>query len=243
VRQYFPAFPPERVHSVGHHLAHAASAAYTSGWDECLVVVSDAMGEVESLSVYHFSEGHFKKLREMPASDSIGILYSIVTLHLGFDFNSDEYKIMGLAPYGQAERFRQFFEKTVELRPDGLIRIPILRLNRSRDERENYLATRAYLDDHLIRRRAPDEEMTADCRQVAAALQECLDRVVLIFPFLLIRVVQVVLLFLERLRLRNLSGRWLLARGQQFLQRSTRFVCVLHQSVRENCPRVPDHAR
>jgi carbamoyltransferase len=179
VRQYFPAFPPERVHSVGHHLAHAASAAYTSGWDECLVVVSDAMGEVESLSVYHFSEGHFKKLREMPASDSIGILYSIVTLHLGFDFNSDEYKIMGLAPYGQAERFRQFFEKTVELRPDGLIRIPILRLNRSREERENYLATRAYLDDHLIRRRAPDEEMTADCSQVAAALQECLDRVVL----------------------------------------------------------------
>ena len=135
LRRYFPAFPPERVHSVGHHLAHAASAAYTSGWDECLVVVNHAMGEVQSLTVYHFSEGHFKKLREISASDSIGILYSLVTLHLGFDFNSDEYKIMGLAPYGQAERFRQFFEKIVELRPDGSIRIPILRLNRSREER------------------------------------------------------------------------------------------------------------
>ncbi|MGC2737864.1 MAG: carbamoyltransferase C-terminal domain-containing protein [Candidatus Acidiferrales bacterium] len=179
LRRYFPTFPPERVHSVGHHLAHAASAAYTSGWDECLVVVNDAMGEVQSLTVYHFSEGHFKKLREISASDSIGILYSLVTLHLGFDFNSDEYKIMGLAPYGQAERFRQFFEKIVELRPDGSIRIPILRLNRSREERENYLATRAYFDDHLICRRAPDEEITADCRDVAAALQECLDRVIL----------------------------------------------------------------
>jgi len=40
-----------------------------------------------------------------------------LTLHLGFDFNSDEYKIMGLAPYGDPERFRAFFEKTVELRP------------------------------------------------------------------------------------------------------------------------------
>jgi carbamoyltransferase len=179
LRRYLPTFSPERVHSVGHHLAHAASAAYTSGWDECLVVVNDAMGEVQSLTVYHFSEGHFKKLREIPASDSIGILYSIVTLHLGFDFNSDEYKIMGLAPYGQAERFRPFFEKIVELRPDGSIRIPILRLNRSREERENYVATRAYFDDHLIRRRAPDEEITADCRDVAAALQECLDRVIL----------------------------------------------------------------
>src|SRR5580693_1840508 len=179
LRRHFPAFPPERVYSVGHHLAHAASAAYTSGWDECLVVVNDAMGEVQSLSVYHFSEGHFKKLRELPANDSIGILYSLVTLHLGFDFNSDEYKIMGLAPYGDPERFRAFFEKTVELRPDGSIRIPILRLNRSREERENYLATRAHLDEQLVPRRAPDAEITQEHKDVAAALQECLDRVVL----------------------------------------------------------------
>jgi hypothetical protein len=95
--------------SVGHHLAHAASAAYTSGWDECLVVVNDAMGEVESLSVYDFHDGQMEKIRTVGANDSIGILYSLVTLHLGFDFNSDEYKIMGLAPYGNPARFRAFF--------------------------------------------------------------------------------------------------------------------------------------
>ena len=138
--------------AVGHHLAHAASAAYTSGWDECLVVVNDAMGEVESLSVYDFRDGELHRIREVGANDSIGILYSLVTLHLGFDFNSDEYKIMGLAPYGDAARFRAFFEQVVELRPDGSIRIPILRLNRSREERENYAATRAFLEEHLIPR-------------------------------------------------------------------------------------------
>lgn len=179
VNRHLPGFPNERVHHVGHHLAHAASAAFTSGWDECLVVVNDAMGEVQSLTVYHFRDGELEKIREISANDSFGILYSLVTLHLGFDFNSDEYKIMGLAPYGDPARYRSFFEKNVELRPDGTIRIPILRLNRSREERENYLATRAYLDEHLIPRRAPDAEITPAHNDVAAALQEFLDRVVL----------------------------------------------------------------
>ncbi len=179
VHRSFPNFQAEKIQPVGHHLAHAASAAFTSGWDECLVVVNDAMGEVQSLTVFQFRGGEFKRLREIPANDSIGILYSLVTLHLGFDFNSDEYKIMGLAPYGDPERFRAFFEKRVELRPDGSIRIPILRLNRSREERENYVATRAHLDEYLVARRAPDAEITHEHEDVAAALQECLDRVVL----------------------------------------------------------------
>jgi carbamoyltransferase len=179
VHRCFPDFGAEKIQPVAHHLAHAASAAFTSGWNECMVVVNDAMGEVQSLTVFQFRDGDFAKIREIPGTDSIGILYSLVTLHLGFDFNSDEYKIMGLAPYGDPERFRAFFERAAELRPDGSIRIPILRLNRSREERENYLATRAYLDEHLVARRAPDAEITQEHKDVAAALQECLDRVVL----------------------------------------------------------------
>ena len=155
IQRHFPNFPEDRIHQVNHHLAHASSAAFTSGWKDCLVVVNDAMGEVQSLTVYQYGDGNLKKLREIPASDSIGILYSLVTLHLGFDFNSDEYKIMGLAPYGDPARYRGFFESAVELRDSGEIRIPILRLNRSREERENYLTTRRYLDEHLIARRAP----------------------------------------------------------------------------------------
>ncbi|MFP5250081.1 MAG: carbamoyltransferase N-terminal domain-containing protein, partial [Acidobacteriota bacterium] len=108
VARDLPGFPLEKVHQVGHHLAHAASAAFTSGWDECLVMVNDAMGETESLSVYDFHDGQLERLRTIGANDSIGVLYSLVTLHLGFDFNSDEYKIMGLAPYGDAARFRGF---------------------------------------------------------------------------------------------------------------------------------------
>jgi len=82
IRRDLRDFPVEKVHSVGHHLAHAASAAFTSGWDECLVVVNDAMGEIQSLTVYRAKSGKLAKLAEISASDSIGILYSLVTLHL-----------------------------------------------------------------------------------------------------------------------------------------------------------------
>jgi carbamoyltransferase len=177
VKHHLDGYPPDRVRHVNHHLAHAASAYFCSGWDECLVVVIDGMGEVQSGSVYHARNGKLEKICEISALDSIGVLYSVVTLHLGFDFNADEYKIMGLAPYGDAARYRGFFEQAVELREDGTIRIPVLRLNRTRDEHENYLATRKFLEENLVQPRHPEAQITDDHRDVAAALQECLDRV------------------------------------------------------------------
>ena len=179
VKRAFPSFPPDRVYNVNHHLAHAASAYWTSGWNNCLTVIIDAMGEVQSVTVYDANTGQLQKLREVSANDSIGILYSLVTLHLGFDFNADEYKIMGLAPYGNPERFRHFFDEVVELRPNGSIRIPILHSNRSREERENYLVTRNYLSVNLIPERRPDDAVTDEHRDVAAALQQCLNRAIL----------------------------------------------------------------
>jgi carbamoyltransferase len=177
VNRDMPGFPEERVHHVNHHLSHAASAYFTSGWDECLVVVVDGMGETQSVSIYHARDGRLDKIREISAQDSIGVLYSLVTLHLGFDFNSDEYKVMGLAPYGDPCRFRPFFEQAVQLFPDGSIRIPILRWNRTREERENYTATRKYLREKLTLERKPEDDIQDEHRDVAAALQECLDRV------------------------------------------------------------------
>jgi carbamoyltransferase len=179
VHRDFPGFPAERVHSVKHHLAHAASAYYTSGWDECLVIVVDAMGEAQSASVYRGRDGQLERLFEISALNSIGILYSLVTLHLGFDFNADEYKIMGLAPYGDPSRFRPHFEQMVQLCENGAIHIPSLRINRLRDERENYASTRRFLQEHLVPARRPDEEIQDCHRDVAAALQECMDKVML----------------------------------------------------------------
>jgi carbamoyltransferase len=176
VRRDCPGFPDDRVHPVMHHLAHAASAYFTSGWDECLVIVADGMGEAHAISVYRGHDGTLDVVARMSANDSIGILYSLVTLHLGFDFNADEYKIMGLAPYGDPDRFRPFFDAHVKLSDRGTIRIPILRLNRERADRETYAATRRFLEEQLVKARRPDEDITDVHRDVAAALQACLDR-------------------------------------------------------------------
>lgn len=179
IARHLDGFPSDLVFHVNHHLAHAASAYFCSGWEECLVVVVDGMGEVQSATVYHAHGGKLKKVCEIPQRDSIGILYSLVTLHLGFDFNADEYKIMGLAPYGNPRNYLPFFEQAVQLRDDGSIQIPLLRLNRSREERENYMATRRYLESNLVKPRHPNDEITEQHRDIAAALQECLDRVIL----------------------------------------------------------------
>jgi carbamoyltransferase len=177
VRRDLPGYSVANVHNVSNQLAQAASAAYTSGWDECLIVVNQAMGEVESLSVYSFQDGKFNKIHGLAISDSIGLLCSLVTLHLGFEFNSDEYKIMGLAPYGDPARFRGFFEGAVQLRPGGFIRIPMLHGNC--EERENYTATRAWLGQRLLPARAPDEPIQSIHQDVAAAMQERVERAVL----------------------------------------------------------------
>ena len=179
VRAALPEVPAHRIQHVDHHLAHAASAYLTSGWDECLVIVVDGMGEAHGATIYRAAEGRLDPLQRISAADSIGILYSVVTLHLGFDFNSDEYKVMGLAPYGDPERFRPFFDETIELREDGGWTIPLLRLNQTREERENHVAARRHLAAHLIAPRAVDAEITADHEDVAAALQACLDRAIL----------------------------------------------------------------
>ncbi len=179
VADFLPSLPLERVRHVDHHLAHAASAYFTSDWDECLVLVIDGMGEAHSATVYHAREGELEPLHRISAGNSLGIFYSVLTLHLGFEFNSDEYKIMGLAPYGDPERFRPFFDAAVQLSEDGGWKIPALGLNRARDERENLTATRRYLAEKLIAPREPESEITGEHRDVAAALQACLDRAIL----------------------------------------------------------------
>jgi len=176
VQEHLPGFPEDRVHHVDHHLSHAASAYYTSGWDDCAVLVMDGMGEVDSVSGYRGRDGKLFPLFRVHARDSIGILYSLITFHLGFDFNADEYKIMGLAPYGDPERFREFFKREVILGPGASIRIPMLSRFFNASDLETYSPVRRYLNENLIPQRRPEDEITQVHCDVAAALQQCLDR-------------------------------------------------------------------
>ena len=86
-----------------HHFSHAASAFYTSPFQEACVICIDGVGEWATLTIYEFESDKYRLIKQMNFPDSIGILYSAFTYFCGFKINSGEYKLMGLAPYGKLE--------------------------------------------------------------------------------------------------------------------------------------------
>ena len=112
-----------------HHLSHAALAYSTSPFERCAVLVVDAVGEDATTSIYKASPEGYELLESFGFPHSLGLLYSAVTYYLGFKVNSDEYKVMGLAPYGdketpEYEAIRQkITTELVEVRDDGSIKL------------------------------------------------------------------------------------------------------------------------
>ncbi|MGA2421038.1 MAG: carbamoyltransferase C-terminal domain-containing protein [Candidatus Acidiferrum sp.] len=91
-----------RFRFVDHHLAHALSCYGYSGFEDAAVVVMDGRGAWEATSIWHGRDGRLEPVLTIPFPDSVGVFYSEFTEFLGFHRNSDEWKVMGLAPYGSA---------------------------------------------------------------------------------------------------------------------------------------------
>lgn len=160
---------------VPHHLAHAASAYYPSGYEEALVLVADGMGETESLTVAVGSGGKLSVLHRIPALHSLGTLYGVFTLYLGFDMAMDEYKVMGLAAFGDRRRYYPAMMRMVRLLDRGSITVPVLASDHNLMERETHRGVLAVLADAFGPARAPGEPIEQRHRDVAAALQAALE--------------------------------------------------------------------
>jgi carbamoyltransferase len=106
-----------------HHLSHASSAFYPSPFDEAIVLCLDAVGEWNTTSVFYGKNNSLKKIKEINFPDSIGLLYSAFTYFLGFKVNSGEYKLMGLAPYGDPKFKDLIYENIVEVYEDGSFKL------------------------------------------------------------------------------------------------------------------------
>lgn len=83
-----------------HHLSHAASAFYPSPFEEAAILTVDGVGEWATTTIGHGKGDKIKILRQLDFPHSLGLLYSAFTYYCGFKVNSGEYKLMGLAPYG-----------------------------------------------------------------------------------------------------------------------------------------------
>lgn len=168
----------ERLVSVPHHMAHAASAFVPSGFEDALCVVADGMGEVHGISVLDATSAGYDPLWHYPISRSLGIFYSTFTKLLGYGFNADEYKVMGLAPYGDPTRYGDQLRALLQVDPlTGKIH---LRWPASptpdpfHDHRIAALA--AHLD---VAPRDPREPLAAMHQDLAAATQEVFEEAML----------------------------------------------------------------
>src|SRR3979490_1357566 len=102
-KKFAQQFGPTRakMRFVDHHLAHAISAYAYSGFDDAAVVVMDGRGPREATAIWRGRDGRLDPVLMIPFPDSVGYFYSEFTQFLGFQRNSDEWKVMGLAPYGK----------------------------------------------------------------------------------------------------------------------------------------------
>ena len=108
-----------------HHQSHAASAYFPSPFSAAVVLTMDGVGEWATTSVSVGKGDRLEMIREIQFPHSLGLLYSAFTYYTGFRVNSGEYKVMGLAPYGEPRYAPLILEKLIDVKPDGSFRLNI----------------------------------------------------------------------------------------------------------------------
>jgi len=148
-----------------HHLAHMYAAWYTSGFTEALGVCLDGGGDGRSGLIAKCEGGKIEVLRHLSQTHSLGIFYICAIGYLGYHL-FDEYKVMGLAPYGNPAVYAHLFDKMYELRPDGHVEIaPVFDLYKTFDDA-----------GFVEKARRKEDNFTQDHKDYAAALQKALER-------------------------------------------------------------------
>src|ERR1051326_6073190 len=108
-----------------HHESHAASAFYPSPFERAAVLCMDGVGEWATTSAWMGDRGSLSPLWEISFPHSLGLLYSAFTYYTGFKVNSGEYKVMGLAPYGEPRYAKLILDHLVDLKSDGSFRLDL----------------------------------------------------------------------------------------------------------------------
>ena len=109
----------DRIFFAEHHMSHAACAFYPSPFRESLIITIDAVGERASTSIALGKDNRIEIIKELDFPDSLGMLYAAFTYYTGFKINSGEYKMMGLAPYGEPIYKKLIMDELIELHKDG----------------------------------------------------------------------------------------------------------------------------
>jgi carbamoyltransferase len=159
-----------------HHLSHAASAFYPSPFPEALILTMDGVGEWPTTSVAIGRDNRIEVTKEIHFPHSIGLLYSAFTYYTGFKVNSGEYKVMGLAPYGEPKYVDKIMSEIIDVKADGSFRL--------NQDYFAYCTGLTMTNDRFARLfgepvRTPDQRLTQFHMDIAASVQAVTEEVVL----------------------------------------------------------------
>ncbi len=166
-----------------HHISHAASAFYPSPFEDAAILTLDGVGEWATTTIGEADADGLRLLRELHFPHSIGLLYSAFTYYCGFRVNSGEYKLMGLAPYGERdsdelERFcRIILDELVDLRDDGSLLLNMRYFEFATGLR--MCANDKWRALFGIPRREPETDITQPYMNLALAIQQVTEEIVL----------------------------------------------------------------
>jgi carbamoyltransferase len=159
-----------------HHQSHAASAFFPSPFEEALVLTMDGVGEWATTSVAIGRGNTLETVREIHWPHSIGLLYSAFTYYTGFKVNSGEYKVMGLAPYGEPRFGDLILEKIVDLKDDGSFWLDQSYFNYATGLT---MTSRKFHDLFGAPPRGPEAPLTQIHMDLAASVQRVTEEIVL----------------------------------------------------------------
>jgi len=159
-----------------HHESHAASAFFPSPFEEAAILTMDGVGEWATASFGIGRGNEIQLLKEIHWPDSLGLLYSAFTYYTGFKVNSGEYKVMGLAPYGEPKYVDAIYRELIDLREDGSFRL--------HQEYFNYLAGLTMTNGAFDRLfggppRVPESKLTQREMDLARSVQVVCEEIVL----------------------------------------------------------------
>jgi carbamoyltransferase len=176
LKQFAEGFDITRLLFCEHHLSHAASAFYPSPYEDAVVLTMDGVGEWATTSAAMGSGKNLEVFQEIHFPHSLGLLYSAFTYYTGFKVNSGEYKVMGLAPYGEPKYAKLILDNLIDLKPDGSFRIDMSYFD--------YCTGLTMTNDRFAKLfgepvRDPDKLLTPFHMDMAASIQAVLDELVL----------------------------------------------------------------
>jgi carbamoyltransferase len=165
-----------KINFCEHHISHAASAFYPSPYKESSIITLDGVGEWTTTSISQGLENKIKLEKEINFPSSVGLLFSAFTYFLGFKVNSGEYKVMGLAPYGDPKYVNLILDKLLDIKKDGSFMLNMDYFDYAVNLK---MTNKKFSELFNVPNRNQDEPLKQIHMDIAASIQKVLELVVL----------------------------------------------------------------